>query len=120
MGWTFPWVSSGNTSFNFDFDVSFSQEAVDQKRAPYNYKEMPFPLVEAPGFSAFLRDGDDVFHSYSTFERGVDALMNVYNLLDLTPLGRQEDGKGMSWLRRHDEYGLRKPSFGPSASSAWR
>lgn len=104
MGWTFPWVSSANTDFNYDFNVSFRQEDVDAKNVEYNYTKIAFPTTEAPGFSTFLRDGDQVFHAYSTFGRGVDALMNAYNLLDITPLGRQEDGKGMFWLKRHDEY----------------
>ena len=105
MGWTFPWVSSSSTDFNFDFNVSFRQEDVDAKNVEYNYRKMAFPLTEAPGFSTFLRDGADVLHAYSTFGRGVDALMNVYHLLDITPLGRQEKkGEGMSWTRRRDEY----------------
>lgn len=105
MGWTFPWVSSGESTFNFDFQVSFRDDDVEAKRpVDYNYAKMTFPFTEAPGFSAFLRDGAQVFHAYSTFGRGVDALMNVYNLLDHTPLGRQEEGRGMSWVRRRDEY----------------
>jgi predicted dithiol-disulfide oxidoreductase (DUF899 family) len=109
MGWTFPWVSSGNTDFNFEFNVSFRQEDVDAKNVEYNYTKTSFPTTEAPGFSTFLREGDDVFHAYSTFGRGVDALMNVYHLLDITPLGRQEDGKGMFWVRRRDEYEATSP-----------
>ncbi len=104
MGWTFPWVSSGRTDFNFDFQVSFRQEDIDAGSVEYNYGRMRYPASDAPGFSAFLRDGNDVLHAYSTFGRGVDALMNVYNLLDLTPLGRQENGKGMFWVRRRDDY----------------
>lgn len=100
MGWTFPWVSSGSTDFNFDFHVSF----LDPSNAEYNYQKRSFPTTDAPGFSTFLRDGDDVFHAYSTFGRGVDMLMNVYHLLDITPLGRHEDGQAMSWVRRRDEY----------------
>jgi predicted dithiol-disulfide oxidoreductase (DUF899 family) len=109
MGWTFPWVSSANTDFNFDYNVSFSQENVDAKNVEYNYTKTAFPSTEAPGFSTFLREGDDVFHAYSTFGRGVDALMNVYHLLDITPLGRHEDGKGMFWVRRRDEYETTSP-----------
>jgi len=104
LGWTFPWVSSEKTDFNFDFEVSFRQEDIDAKRVRYNYAQSTYVATEAPGFSTFLREGDDVLQAYSSFGRGVDALMNVYNLLDLTPLGRQEDGKGMFWVRRRDEY----------------
>jgi predicted dithiol-disulfide oxidoreductase (DUF899 family) len=102
-------VSSSTSEFNFDFHVSFRQEDVDSKSVEYNYTKQAFPETEAPGFSTFLREGDAVFHAYSTFGRGVDALMNVYHLLDITPLGRQEDGKGMYWVRRHDEYGPKAP-----------
>ena len=104
LGWTFPWVSSAGSTFNFDFQVSFRQDEVDAKTAVYNYRTGGVPSVEMPGFSTFLREGDDVLHAFSSFGRGVDALMNVYNLLDLTPLGRHEDGKGMFWVRRRDEY----------------
>lgn len=104
LGFTFPWVSSANTDFNYDYDVSFTQEDIDEKSVPYNYTRVAFPSSDAPGFSTFLRQGDAVLHTYSTFGRGVDALMNVYHLLDLTPLGRQEDGKGMYWVKRNDEY----------------
>jgi predicted dithiol-disulfide oxidoreductase (DUF899 family) len=59
---------------------------------------------DMPGLSVFLREGDRVFHTYSTYERGLDLLIGTYNFLDLTPLGRQENGGGMSWLRHHDAY----------------
>jgi predicted dithiol-disulfide oxidoreductase (DUF899 family) len=104
MGWTFPWVSSHESDFNFDYQVSFREEDVAKKSVLYNYTRQSFGTTDAPGFSTFLRDGDDVLHAYSSFGRGVDMLMNVYNLLDLTPLGRQEDGKGQFWVRRRDEY----------------
>lgn len=104
MGWSFPWVSSGRSSFNFDFAVSFSQADVDAKSVYYNYERGSFGTTDAPGFSTFVAEDADVLHTYSTFGRGVDGLMNVYNLLDLTPLGRHEDGRGMFWVRRHDEY----------------
>ena len=105
LGWTFPWVSSGKNRFNFDFGVSFSDEDVKEKRlATYNYRRVVPDSTDLPGFSTFLREGDDVFHAYSTYRRGVEALMNIYSLLDITPLGRREGGRGMSWLRRRDEY----------------
>ncbi len=105
LGWTFPWVSSGETRFNFDFGVSFSEEDVKEKKlVEYNYTRVVPESTDLPGFSTFLREGNDVFHAYSTYRRGVEGLMNLYTLLDITPLGRHEDGRGMSWLRRRDEY----------------
>ena len=108
MGWRFPWVASSGSDFNYDFHVSFSPEDVAAGSVEYNYGRRPFPHADAPGFSTFLREGRDVLHTYSTFERGVDALMNTYNLLDLTPLGRQEEGLpwSMAWVRHHDRYGV--------------
>lgn len=120
MGWTFPWYSSYGTSFNYDFHVT-----LDQAVAPveYNYRdtaeferdpEWAGWAGELPGTSAFLRDGDRVFHTYSSYARGGDLLLGTYNWLDLTANGRQEDweqppgradGAFMRWVRRHDEYG---------------
>lgn len=105
LGWSFPWVSSGPSDFNFDLQVSFTEEDVRTGRAQYNYRPLITPQTDLPGFSTFLPDGEDVLHAYSTFGRGVEALMNVYSLLDLTPRGRQEEGRGMAWVRRRDEYG---------------
>ena len=107
MGWTFRWLSSADTSFNYDYEVSFRPEDVAAQRTRYNYETKPFPVREAPGLSVFLRAGDEVFHTYSTYARGLDVLMGAYTLLDLTPLGRQEDGmkSSMEWLRHHDRYG---------------
>lgn len=105
LGWTFPWVSSNASDFNFDFRVSFTDEERAAGRAEYNYGPLKLPQTDLPGFSTFVPDGEDVLHAYSTFGRGVEALMNVYSLLDLTPRGRQEHGQGMAWVRRRDEYG---------------
>src|SRR5262249_45102018 len=69
MGWTFPWLSSAESEFNFDFNVSFRQEDIDAKRVSYNYARSSYSGTEAPGFSTFLRDGEQVFHAYSTFGR---------------------------------------------------
>jgi predicted dithiol-disulfide oxidoreductase (DUF899 family) len=110
MGWTVPWYSSAGGDFNFDFHVSFEAE-----RGPdeYNYAPTEPFTGEGPGISAFLRDGDEVFHTYSTYARGGDPLLGTYVWLDLTALGRQEDweepkgradGPFMSWVKRHDEY----------------
>jgi len=106
MGWTFRWLSSSSSDFNYDFGVSFRPEDVAAKSTTYNYEQKPFPRSEAPGISVFLRDGEDVLHTYSTYGRGLDLLINTYNYLDLTPLGRQEQDLpyGMSWVRHHDSY----------------
>jgi predicted dithiol-disulfide oxidoreductase (DUF899 family) len=109
MGWRFPWVSSGESDFNYDFHVSFGDARGSEE---YNYEsvaelqrrgEVPPTATDMPGFSVFLRDGDDVYHAYSTYQRGVDIFLNTYNLLDLTPLGRNE-ARPMQWVRYHDRY----------------
>lgn len=109
MGWRFKWVSSAESDFNYDYHVSFRQEDKDAGTVEYNYKNQEFPLSEAPGVSVFLRDGDDVLHTYSTYARGLDILMSTYNYLDLVPFGRNEEGLAytMSWLRHHDKYDAR-------------
>jgi predicted dithiol-disulfide oxidoreductase (DUF899 family) len=122
MGWTFPWYSSYGSDFNYDFHVT-----LDESVAPilYNYRDKDelvaagLEWIVAPGsseqagVSVFLRDGTDVFHTYSAFGRGTDLLTSTYNYLDLTPFGRQEGwggtpdltGEGTSWMRLHDRYG---------------
>jgi predicted dithiol-disulfide oxidoreductase (DUF899 family) len=103
LGWTFPWYSSNENDFNYDFQVSFRPE--EQNTAEYNYARQGFPTSDGPGLSAFVREGDDVFHAYSTYARGLDVFMNTYNVLDHTPLGRKEDPDApMSWIRHHDRY----------------
>jgi len=106
MGWTFPWLSSADSDFNYDFHVTFPPEAAAAGTAEYNYEAQGFPSPEAPGASVFLREGDEVFHTYSTYARGLDHMIGTYNLLDLTPLGRNEEGLpyGMDWVRHHDRY----------------
>lgn len=106
MGWKFRWLSSSGTDFNYDYNVSFRPEDVAAKTVEYNYEKKPFPMSEAPGLSVFLREGNDIFHTYSTYGRGLDLLMSTYNYLDLTPLGRQEEDlpHGMAWVRHHDRY----------------
>jgi predicted dithiol-disulfide oxidoreductase (DUF899 family) len=106
MGWSFRWLSSEKSDFNYDYRVSFTPAEMAAKDVEYNYGRTAFPHSEAPGLSVFLREGDGVFHTYSTYARGLDLLMNTYNYLDLTPLGRNETpGGGMAWLRHHDRYG---------------
>ncbi len=107
MGWQFAWVSSQGSDFNFDFDVSFTPEQIADGKARYNYGALPFPMEDAPGISVFYKnDAGEVFHTYSTFGRGVEVMLGTYNLIDLTPKGRDEgDGPNkMSWVRHHDRY----------------
>jgi len=110
MGWSFPWLSSFGNDFNYDFHVTFDEAAGSVE---YNYASASELLKrgeiwhtgELPGLSVFLRDGERVFHTYSTYQRGLDLLLNTYNFLDLTPLGRQEeDGRIQAWIRHHDKY----------------
>jgi predicted dithiol-disulfide oxidoreductase (DUF899 family) len=107
MGWRFPWVSSFGTDFNFDFNVSFSKEALAGGDVYYNYAPGKFPSEEAPGASVFYKDENgDIFHTYSTYARGLDIMVGTYNWLDMTPKGRDEDGLAfsMAWVRHHDRY----------------
>ena len=107
MGWSFPWYSSAGSSFNYDFGVSFTPEQVDSHDAVYNYREGGWLGPEMPGLSAFVKDDDgNVYHTYSTFSRGLDSLKATYQMLDLVAKGRDEDELefSMGWLKRHDEY----------------
>ncbi len=106
MGWQFKWVSSSANDFNYDFGVSFTPEEKARNEITYNYAKQPFECEELPGVSVFYKDdAGDVFHTYSTYGRGVEVMMGTYNLLDLTPKGRDEDpGQGMGWVRHHDRY----------------
>jgi predicted dithiol-disulfide oxidoreductase (DUF899 family) len=107
MGWKFKWVSSHGGDFNYDFHVSFTPEEKARDRVYYNYGVQPFEHDELPGISVFYKDdGGEVFHTYSTYRRGVEVMMGTYNLLDLTPKGRDEDQLryGMEWVRHHDRY----------------
>lgn len=127
MGWTFPWGSSFGSDFNADFNVWFSEEQQREGRIDYNYQREAFvnwrgiegPVAEAattsgtdvatytrerPGMSAFVLEDGIVYHTYSTYARGLDALWGMYPWLDRAPKGRNETGM---WWRRHDEYGNR-------------
>lgn len=107
MGWRFKWVSSHGTDFNRDYGVTFTPEEVAKGTLHYNYGAWPMASEEWPGISVFCKDdAGDVFHTYSTYGRGVEVMMGTYNLLDLTPEGRGErdvDYK-MEWVRHHDRY----------------
>jgi predicted dithiol-disulfide oxidoreductase (DUF899 family) len=125
MGWSFPWVSSARTEFNFDLGFSqteeASREAVAQIRLPRRSMGDAFPaiveqnarsngtdvvgyLTESPGFSAFAHDDGTVYHTYSTTWRGLEFVMGYYPILDHAPKGRAEGEAWQLWLRRHDEY----------------
>jgi len=108
MGWRVKWVSSSGSDFNRDFQVSFTKEEMAQGKVDYNYTLQEFPSEEAPGISVFYKDSrGSVFHTYSTYGRGVEPLVGTYMILDLVPKGRDEDHLGftMEWVRHHDRYG---------------
>jgi predicted dithiol-disulfide oxidoreductase (DUF899 family) len=105
MGWTFPWVSSHGSDFNFDFGVSFTPEDLTAGRALYNYGTVIHNSQDMFGTSIFVKDDRGaIFRSYSTYHRGTELLMGAFNWLDLAPKGRNETGGTMSWVRLHDEY----------------
>lgn len=109
MNWTFKWVSSANNDFNRDFNVSFTDEELANKKAYYNFRENAgFPVKEAPGISVFAKDDKgQVYHTYSAYARGLETFITAYDLLDIVPKGRDEDdlSYGMEWLRHKDRYG---------------
>ena len=118
MGWQFKWVSSHGSDFNRDFCVSFTPEEHAKGEVYYNYGMTAFPAQEAPGTSVFYKnDAGEVFHTYSTFGRGVEVMMGAYNLMDLTPKGRDEEDVPykMQWVRHHDRY---EPTPVPKAAPA--
>ncbi len=126
LGWTFPWASSQDSDFNLDFSSSITEQQQREGEVDYNYRRgghpiaatrFPEPVVqfaascgtdaptyvrERPGMSAFVRQGDTVYHTYSTYARGLDGLWGMYQWLDRAPKGRNEAG---IWWKRHDEYG---------------
>jgi predicted dithiol-disulfide oxidoreductase (DUF899 family) len=107
MGWKFPWASSFGSDFNRDFGVTFTEEDLASGTALYNYEPVRYPLDEAPGLSVFFKDeSGGVFHTYSTYARGGEALIGTYHYLDFAPKGRDESGLAftMAWLRHHDRY----------------
>jgi predicted dithiol-disulfide oxidoreductase (DUF899 family) len=131
MGWTFPWASSSDSDFNFEFNVSYSEEQERGGDIVYNFRRAQGPAPseepqseptwptrfaemagtdrrtyfrEAPGVSAFVMENGVVYHTYSTYARGLDGLWNMYQWLDRAPRGRNEDAPE-PWLRHHDRYG---------------
>jgi predicted dithiol-disulfide oxidoreductase (DUF899 family) len=106
MGWRFKWLSSHNNDFNFDYHVSFTKEDEKKNKAYYNYRTGEFLMDELPGLSVFYKNEDGkIFHTYSTYARGLDILVGTYNFLDLVPKGRNENPEStMDWVRRRDQY----------------
>lgn len=107
LGWSFPWVLSDSSDFNFDYHVSFTPEQIAAGKAFYNYEIRPSTISDQVGISVFYRnERNEVFHTYSCYARGVDMLNGAYHYLDLAPKGRGEDGFefSMEWVRRHDQY----------------
>ena len=108
LGWTFDWASSHGNTFNYDFGVSFTPEQLAAGEVAYNYATQKAMGAELPGISVFHKQGNDVFHTYSCYARGLDMMNTAYHYLDLVPKGRDEANlpNTMSWLRRRDEYGV--------------
>jgi predicted dithiol-disulfide oxidoreductase (DUF899 family) len=107
MGWTFKWVSSFGSDFNFDYHVSFTEEDEKRGKAFYNFADMDYMGDEMPGTSVFFKnEAGEIFHTYSAFARGSELIGGVYGILDVTPRGRNEPPGGnlTAWVRRHDEY----------------
>ena len=107
MGWRFRWVSSHGSDFNYDFGVSFTPDDVAKGEVHYNYGPWRHAHEELPGISVFYKDdAGEVFHTYSAYGRGVEAMMGTYRMLDLMPKGRDEDNAAftMEWVRHHDRY----------------
>jgi predicted dithiol-disulfide oxidoreductase (DUF899 family) len=105
MGWTFPYYSSAGSDFNLDYGVSFTPDQLEAGVVEYNYRSINWSGSEAPGISVFLKQDGQIYHTYSTYERGLDMLNVAYHYMDLVPKGRDEDEDGAgSWVHRRDEY----------------
>jgi len=107
MGWSFPWVSSHGSDFNFDYHVSFTPEQIAEGKAYYNYAVRPIDVSDEQGISVFCKnERGEVFHTCSCHGRGIDMVNGAYQFLDLVPKGRDEGGLdfSMQWVRRHDQY----------------
>ena len=106
MGWSFKWVSSAPSDFNYDYQVSFRPDEVKRGKALYNYGTIVPGMSDREGVSVFYRDPSGaVFHTYSSYARGIDMLNTAYNYLDLVPKGRDEDPDDTQrWVAYHDRY----------------
>jgi predicted dithiol-disulfide oxidoreductase (DUF899 family) len=110
MGWRFPWVSSLDSDFKYDFGAAFTEEQ-QRSGAEYNFRYVDQPPPQREGMSAFAMEDGVVYHTYSTYDRGVEQLMGTYRYLDVAPLGRNEEAPA-AWWRRHDEYGVQQKEAG--------
>ena len=107
MGWSFKWVSGADTDFNYDYQASFREADLERESAVYNYERLRDRMSDKPGFSVFYKDEKgNIFHTYSTYARGIDPMNVTFQLLDLVPKGRDEAGlpHPMSWVKLHDQY----------------
>jgi predicted dithiol-disulfide oxidoreductase (DUF899 family) len=107
LGWSFKWVSSSRSDFNYDYNVSFTPEDLADGSAIYNYAANKMNMPELPGISVFFKDAEGkVFHTYSCYARGLDMLNTAYHYLDLVPKGRDETGRphSMAWVRLRGQY----------------
>jgi len=106
MGWSFPWVSDANTDFGRDFGVSFTDQELQDGSSVYNFIDKAHSIRELPGLSVFFKDSrGEIYHTYSTFARGLENFLTSYRFMDVTPKGRDEaQTGGMGWLRHHDRY----------------
>lgn len=106
MGWTFPWLSGANTDFGKDFGVSFTDDEALGGESVYNFNRGPLPFRELPGLSVFVKGADgEIYHTYSTYARGLENFLTAYRFIDVTPKGRDEaQTGGMGWLRHRDRY----------------
>jgi len=108
MGWSFKWLSSSDTDFNYDYQASFKPDEVKAKSAFYNYRPADVGHVDREGTSVFYKAANgDIFHTYSAYARGIDMMNTAYHYLDLVPKGRDEDKLEFTqaWVRHHDKYG---------------
>lgn len=112
MGWDFPWVSSFGSDFNTHFAVTFTDQELASGARLYNFQTQTFPMREAPGVSVFSRQQGEIFHTYSSYARGLDLFIGAYNWLDIVPKGRDESDLPypMDWVRLHDRYREESPS----------
>ena len=105
MGWSFKWLSSAQTDFNYDYQASFTQEAIQSGSVFYNYGALKGEFTDREGVSVFYKDGGGaIFHTYSAYARGIDMLNAAYHYLDLVPRGRDEGDSPQSWVQYHDRY----------------
>jgi predicted dithiol-disulfide oxidoreductase (DUF899 family) len=105
MGWSFKWFSSHDSDFNYDFYASFTPEELAKKEGYFNYRRQNPGISDREGMSVFYKDESGrIFHTYSTYARGIDIVNPAYNILDMTAKGRDEAQGNQYWIRRHDEY----------------